>query len=43
MRNVRGVQGMMKRVTHLGMLPIEGDWAVSVDLELARRAEGVLL
>ena len=34
--------GPMKRVTHSGMVPInwgEGDWAVSVDVELARRAE----
>jgi len=30
----------MRQMTHLGMLPIErddADWAVSVDVELARR------
>jgi len=34
--------GPMRRVTHSGMLPIrwgEGDWAVTVDVELARRAD----
>ena len=32
----------MKRVTHSGLLPSqwgEGDWAVTVDMELGRRAE----
>ncbi|KAG6837007.1 hypothetical protein H0H93_016467 [Arthromyces matolae] len=36
------VGGPMKRVTHSGQLPIgwgEGDWAVAVDVELARKAE----
>lgn len=31
----------MKRITHSGMLPLrwgEADWAVAVDVELARRA-----
>jgi hypothetical protein len=34
--------GPMKRITHSGVVPIhwgEADWAVSVDVELARRAE----
>lgn len=34
--------GPMKRVTHSAMVPIhwgEADWAVTVDVELARRAE----
>lgn len=34
--------GPMKRVTHSGQVPIrwgEADWAVTVDMELARRAE----
>ncbi|KAG6893183.1 hypothetical protein C0995_001334, partial [Termitomyces sp. Mi166 len=36
------VGGPMKRVTHSGQVPIgwgEADWAVAVDVELARRAE----
>ncbi|KAF8069984.1 hypothetical protein FPV67DRAFT_1623431 [Lyophyllum atratum] len=36
------VGGPMKRVTHSGQVPIkwgEADWAVTVDVELARRAE----
>ncbi|GLB45077.1 hypothetical protein LshimejAT787_1901550 [Lyophyllum shimeji] len=37
-----GAGGPMKRVTHSGQVPIawgEADWAVAVDVELARRAE----
>lgn len=36
------VGGPMRRVTHSGQVPIrwgEADWAVAVDVELARRAE----
>jgi hypothetical protein len=36
------MNGPMKRVTHSGNVPVgwgEADWAVSVDVELARRAE----
>ncbi|KAG5653431.1 hypothetical protein H0H81_000433 [Sphagnurus paluster] len=36
------VGGPMKRVTHSGQVPVhwgEADWAVAVDVELARRAE----
>lgn len=34
--------GPMKRITHSGLLPVhwgEADWAVTVDVELARNAE----
>lgn len=36
------INGPMRRVTHSGKVPVkwgEGDWAVTVDVELARRAE----
>jgi hypothetical protein len=36
------VNGPMKKVTHSGLVPVwwgEADWAVGVDVELARRAE----
>lgn len=35
----------MKRVTHSGQIPVrwgEADWAVTVDVELARRAEAFI-
>ncbi|KAG6844627.1 hypothetical protein H0H87_005484 [Tephrocybe sp. NHM501043] len=41
-RTAGWVGGPMKRVTHSGQVPIrwrEADWAVMVDVELARRAE----
>lgn len=34
--------GLIKRITHSGLLPVhwgEADWAVAVDVELARNAE----
>ncbi|KAG6882451.1 hypothetical protein C0993_010520, partial [Termitomyces sp. T159_Od127] len=41
-RKAGWVGGPMRRLTHSGQVPIqwgEADWAVAVDVELARRAE----